>query len=96
MNSLLACPFCGQKAGQLEAKMVFPTIGFRIICGCCNIRINWWHTEQQAVDKWNTRATVRSAATTHAMDILFPVPTGERNADDMGLPAPTFETGESK
>jgi len=56
LSALLSCPFCGQKAGQVEQKRVFPEMGYRIVCACCNIRINWWHTEEQARTKWNTRA----------------------------------------
>lgn len=55
-TKLLPCPFCGHE-GTLRAMRFGMEKEFRwaVTCTVCQIAIGWEFSEEQAVNRWNTR-----------------------------------------
>lgn len=54
----VSCPFCGGKDPVTLKQAADNGVRYAIMCQyaeCCG-RTGWWHTEEQAISKWNRRA----------------------------------------
>lgn len=56
MNSLLPCPFCGFKNIYILIAQSL-RIKIRAQCLNCKCRTKQFHTEEEAIDAWNRRAS---------------------------------------
>ena len=67
LNDLLDCPICkGISFIEYDGKIFlgqhydnYPknhNHGYKIRCSKCGCQTCWWHTKEEAITKWNTRA----------------------------------------
>lgn len=52
LKPLLFCPFC---LGIADIKIMY-TCMYRIFCTNCGIATRFYHSENKAIEIWNTRA----------------------------------------
>lgn len=52
---LLPCPFCGGTAKVRGEKFYQPNVRRNVICTKCFSSGGWYKTEEEAIEKWNTR-----------------------------------------
>lgn len=58
-QELKPCPFCKALGWmQIDGGIFQGEVGYRVECqGKCHAMTCYWHTEEQAIQAWNTRAT---------------------------------------
>lgn len=55
-EKLKKCPFCGEIADTYENYFPrIPTEKTRVFCLGCGVRTEWYPTEEEAINAWNTR-----------------------------------------
>lgn len=56
-SELLPCPCCAWTPELIFARWCFEGIpGWRIRCDKCGLKTTWWHSREEAITAWNTRA----------------------------------------
>lgn len=72
---ILHCGNCGCGSHEYTFKLgifnggtseKYPNMydGHRIRCECCGMQTCWWHTKEEVIINWNTRAPSKQLATT--------------------------------
>jgi len=69
-NELKPCPFCGSEKVFINDEV----LGFLVECKECCTEGPYSHEKQEAIDRWNQRATLSKVGPTEKEDIGLTLP----------------------